>query len=409
MSLTKTHNRMIEGAEINVLDYGAYNDGTNASATTLAIQAALDKTVSSGKHIYFPPGTYLIDSELTISPSSMTKISGDRAWIRTNATLSHMLKIDNRDSYNISIHGMQFIANSSSTVTDLVIVEGAPHLNIEHCRFIADSSNCNLLRLSDNIYLGRIDNCHFDGHDSTAYGIYTIVDSTPGSFQPNGFMVTNTWIKSCDTCIHLTKPGTGWMTIGNWFEDSNLSFYANGWDGYLSINDVHETLKGYDLNGDDSMIISPVVGTNTMTLLAEINGENIQIINPGLSAAQPTSIFNAGSSANNFYVETDGVTSYTTNNNSGTVVVSNTKRRLYGAISEETKTFASLDASPSVRSGNIFETTGTLTITTFDNGVNGQKVTVKANDTITVLGVSMNAGDVAEFIRIDGTWYPINT
>lgn len=54
MALTKVTYSMIEGRYVNVLDYGAYNDGTNATATTTAIQAAINAAAylwadSSGK------------------------------------------------------------------------------------------------------------------------------------------------------------------------------------------------------------------------------------------------------------------------------------------------------------------------------------------------------------------------
>ena len=40
MALTKTHNRMIAGSKINVLDFGAIGDGV--ANDTAAVQAAVD-------------------------------------------------------------------------------------------------------------------------------------------------------------------------------------------------------------------------------------------------------------------------------------------------------------------------------------------------------------------------------
>lgn len=70
MSLTKVTNSMIEGAYINVLDYGAVGDGVTDD--TVAIQAALDavasKSASSiGGTVFLPSGRYLVTAPLGIN------------------------------------------------------------------------------------------------------------------------------------------------------------------------------------------------------------------------------------------------------------------------------------------------------------------------------------------------------
>lgn len=62
MALTKVKNQMIDGAVINVLDYGA-----SPSATAAANQTAFDLALAAGDTIYVPPGTYQVTGPLYIT------------------------------------------------------------------------------------------------------------------------------------------------------------------------------------------------------------------------------------------------------------------------------------------------------------------------------------------------------
>lgn len=66
MALTKASYSMITGAPINVLDYGAYNDGTNATVTTNAIRAAILAAQQDQAQIYFPAGRYSINDTILL-------------------------------------------------------------------------------------------------------------------------------------------------------------------------------------------------------------------------------------------------------------------------------------------------------------------------------------------------------
>jgi hypothetical protein len=73
MSLTKVSYSMISGAVINVLDLGASNDGTNASATATALQAAIDQAnTDGGGVVFFPSGTYDIGSTTLVMKTGVT-------------------------------------------------------------------------------------------------------------------------------------------------------------------------------------------------------------------------------------------------------------------------------------------------------------------------------------------------
>lgn len=64
MSLTKVTYSMIDGAAVNVRDFGAVGDGV--ANDTAAIQTAMDSFGGTGGVVYFPKGTYRIESSLTI-------------------------------------------------------------------------------------------------------------------------------------------------------------------------------------------------------------------------------------------------------------------------------------------------------------------------------------------------------
>lgn len=69
MSLTKVTYSMIDGAVVNVLDYGAIGDGVadDTNAITAAVSAA-----SSGSTVYFPTGTYKVTSGITDGGKAIT-------------------------------------------------------------------------------------------------------------------------------------------------------------------------------------------------------------------------------------------------------------------------------------------------------------------------------------------------
>jgi len=65
----------------NVMDYGAYNDGTNAADTKDAIQVAINAAITAGGGIvFFPKGTYAIDEVLQVYTDNAPVILKGDGW-----------------------------------------------------------------------------------------------------------------------------------------------------------------------------------------------------------------------------------------------------------------------------------------------------------------------------------------
>jgi hypothetical protein len=90
MSLTKASYSMVAGAPLNVLDFGATGNGTTDD--TAAIQLAVTASYAQQKAMYFPAGTYLMSSTITMGDTAPTAATfchffgdGKHSKIKVNA------------------------------------------------------------------------------------------------------------------------------------------------------------------------------------------------------------------------------------------------------------------------------------------------------------------------------------
>lgn len=82
MGLTKVTYAMIDGASVNVLDYGATGDGTTDDAA--AIQAAIDSLPSTGGEVFIPSGIYLFSSTINVNKPILLNGTGSGAINNSN-------------------------------------------------------------------------------------------------------------------------------------------------------------------------------------------------------------------------------------------------------------------------------------------------------------------------------------
>ena len=95
--------------EFNVMDYGAIGDGAAEDST--AIQAAIDAAELVGGILVFPPGTYIIDTTLTIG--APIHIIGYGAIIKQEAGADQgsIISIDLSAQQDITIYGLKVDGN----------------------------------------------------------------------------------------------------------------------------------------------------------------------------------------------------------------------------------------------------------------------------------------------------------
>lgn len=226
MALTKVTYSMIEGQYVNVLDYGAYNDGTNATATTTAIQAAID--AAAGRPVYFPTGTYAVNSTLTYTPAVYVSAFG--AGLKIIGDGPYKTQFDNQvnggpmldmttastgvlfrgalgavlDGFTIKRTvsttggvGVKMTAAYNPTLQNLHIIGMSSH-GIEIPCILGDNDGSNMVRL-DHV---RIENC-------AGWGVKA--DGASGFNETSFIYMQQVFIQACGTASGAYQPPSGGM------------------------------------------------------------------------------------------------------------------------------------------------------------------------------------------------------
>lgn len=119
MALTKVSYSMITGAPANVLDYGADPTGITSSST------AIQNAVNASSAVYFPPGTYLISTAITLN--SNNTLFGNGKLKRSDA--GYLLTAT--AGSDIAISGLQFEGLKQNYAIHVTAFDGVSITNCE--------------------------------------------------------------------------------------------------------------------------------------------------------------------------------------------------------------------------------------------------------------------------------------
>jgi hypothetical protein len=113
----------------SVKDFVATGDGTTDD--TAAVSAAI--LASSGKSLYFPPGSYLVTSTITFTNLSNMTLFGDPFASKITVNTSFDLWIIDNTCSNIEINGLEFAGASTTNDNKNAIHTYAPKTVLQNC------------------------------------------------------------------------------------------------------------------------------------------------------------------------------------------------------------------------------------------------------------------------------------
>lgn len=148
MSLTKVSYSMIQGAWVNVLDYGADNSGLTDSSS--AFNAAIAALPSSGGTVYVPSGQYALNIIIT-KPNVIIRGAGRATVLNNNTTTPGTYCLD----FNLPAFGSS-VAPYGASVQDLCVA-AADFANNYHGIKV---TNCDQ-GVFENIYMTGVGHCLF--------------------------------------------------------------------------------------------------------------------------------------------------------------------------------------------------------------------------------------------------------
>lgn len=217
MSLTKASYSLVNGAPLNVLDFGAKGDGVTDDSA--AIQAASDYATANDLTVFFPSGDFYIESPITFLPPCGIECSSRSRITVKDQTVDGVI-IGNGNWAGSLLTIPQIVGGKNA-----LLLYGASLSNIRVSN-ITNALNCITLRIDDT-YPGCADNViNFTALSTSNSGILLemLATSISGTlFQGNQF--TGNFIVSCKYGINFYDDNYGALGFPTW-DDTQFNIFA---------------------------------------------------------------------------------------------------------------------------------------------------------------------------------------
>ena len=377
---------------------GALVTGDGVTDCTGGIQAAIDAQSSIGGIVYIPPGNYVTTADITV-PNGITLqgagINKQTSRISPSSAVTNCFKSSNFGSGNNS----QIIFRDFSIVATYGDIEAYVALQgfwfeLSNLKLEGHNATTGGVRLLTGQY-ATLHNIIILGHASagtagTGYGV--VCDNF------NTVLASSIDIEGCAVGLDLINGSHGCNITGR-YEICPIGVQVNGNDNVLS-----------GIFADCASRWANLAGTsrNNRVFISRESDTNV-----------PSSPVLIASGAEDNWIFTDEAVA----DNASKNVVLGTSLALNTKTIRQILTFTSLDATPSVAKGNLFKTanTGPTTITGFDDGSNGQEITIYAGDSATTIDhnagaglyldgaadFAMTEGDTLTLIRVNNAWFEV--
>jgi hypothetical protein len=273
MPLTKVSYSMIEGAVVNVLDFGAVGDGV--ADDTAVIQAAIN-SLTTGGTVFFPTGTYFCNTGLTVAGNNIIlDFAGGAALTYTTPTqILLTFSGANCALRNATINAPAVFDGTNATPGYGVVKIEADFFSATKCLFNNIPrigiwfSNCNNGLVSNCVINGGTVEGFYTGLNTVHAGIY--VDPAPTGSQGN-FIVADNFI---NRCVQGTLTGNlgaasleqSMAITGNVYELCwNHGFYTSGIGNGITVsgNAFNACQIPIAITGSNHTIVSNAITVQT--------------------------------------------------------------------------------------------------------------------------------------------------
>lgn len=231
------------GVFVNVKTYGAKGDGVTDDSAS--IQSALDVIKDTGGIIYFPVGTYALES-------SVLFYSNQTLWFENGAVLKQGASVDNllmsycgesvtgyNGTHDCLIYGATFDGGTYTTNNTLVGIVHAKNITFENCTFKNAYGTWHNLEINSTNNC-KVVNCDFEGSRKTNHNACLIqvdaINNTSTWPWDNRGSVDGTVSKYIEICGCTFHDNSQSPAIGNHSAatDQYIRIHDNVFDGLTS-------------------------------------------------------------------------------------------------------------------------------------------------------------------------------